>query len=340
MIGSLTDPVHLCQVDRRAVVALLLRIAHPLPEMATKENQPAPSLRNILCLGDSLTWGYCLPFGYPYPYGVVLQGLLVDFGVHEAKVHVKGVNGEVTQSMLRRARVVLNEVEGNGHVDENEDEEPKSFFLRRLMQRKHDAEAAKKRKKDKEKDVKENDKKKEKEIEKEKEKEKNKIDEDIAQNGKHNTITSTSSAPYDLVIILGGTNDIGTGVDVLDAAANLKNIHALCHEKSIPTIALTLPCKTNAQEWWEKERKSLNEEIRGFGKEKREGGGEGEREGERNGEQRERKGEGANTDGEKRMNGSHCSFSFSLYHLVEIGDMLEGRKSPLRYMVMDDVWVM
>lgn len=47
--------------------------------------------------------------------------------------------------------------------------------------------------------------------------------------------------PFDLVIIMAGTNDLGQGSPVKAAFDSACRLHALCHSRGIPTVALAPP---------------------------------------------------------------------------------------------------
>merc|ERR1712039_552926 len=47
--------------------------------------------------------------------------------------------------------------------------------------------------------------------------------------------------PFDLVLIMVGTNDLGMGYQSGDVIKNIKALHQFCHERGVPTVALSLP---------------------------------------------------------------------------------------------------
>jgi hypothetical protein len=48
--------------------------------------------------------------------------------------------------------------------------------------------------------------------------------------------------PFDLVIIMAGTNDVAVpDISVEKALASLKSMHEACWEAGIPTVALSVP---------------------------------------------------------------------------------------------------
>jgi lysophospholipase L1-like esterase len=51
--------------------------------------------------------------------------------------------------------------------------------------------------------------------------------------------------PFDLVLIMAGTNDVGFGTPAEDIIASLKQLHETCHAARTPTVALSIPdCRT------------------------------------------------------------------------------------------------
>lgn len=49
-------------------------------------------------------------------------------------------------------------------------------------------------------------------------------------------------ASPDLVVIMAGTNDLGHGTPPEEIVSHVARLHAACHARDIPTVALTAPC--------------------------------------------------------------------------------------------------
>ena len=52
---------------------------------------------------------------------------------------------------------------------------------------------------------------------------------------------SESTSPIQLCILLSGTNDLGHGKDVDTIVRDLVDLHRLCHEQRVPTLAIGVP---------------------------------------------------------------------------------------------------
>jgi hypothetical protein len=79
--------------------------------------------------------------------------------------------------------------------------------------------------------------------------------------------------PFDLVIIMAGTNDVACPSSVREVLASLKRMHAACWEAGVPTIALSVPesCVTGTDQFPEAQKKwhALNNALRAWGKAQR-----------------------------------------------------------------------
>merc|ERR1711902_143786 len=78
------------------------------------------------------------------------------------------------------------------------------------------------------------------------------------------TLEATSGTVWNLVIILGGTNDLGCCRKPDRILEHLKKVHTICHEKKIPTIAVTIPqinSKSSSVDWLRENKRKLNEDL-------------------------------------------------------------------------------
>jgi len=67
--------------------------------------------------------------------------------------------------------------------------------------------------------------------------------------------------PFDLVIIMAGTNDLPYAHTRATAAANLRQLHLACHRHNVPTIALAPPPAPVGNQRWRNNRQVLLEEM-------------------------------------------------------------------------------
>lgn len=133
--------------------------------------------KHILCIGDSLTFGFCHRFAEPTPYGKEMEKILKESGTN-VKIQIEGVCGETTEKIKLRLESFVNE-----------------------------------------------------------------------------------KSTFDIVFILGGTNDIGTAVPLEQTRENLKSMYEHCIFFGIRTIVLNLPSRTDPKDWWIRKRQNVNDEI-------------------------------------------------------------------------------
>lgn len=62
--------------------------------------------------------------------------------------------------------------------------------------------------------------------------------------------------PFDLVVIMAGTNDIGTHLKTDATQGHVANLHALCHEHGVPTVNVAPP-QAHSVQWARTERQHL-----------------------------------------------------------------------------------
>lgn len=73
----------------------------------------------------------------------------------------------------------------------------------------------------------------------------------VGLRGKGLIRTLEEDGPFDLVIIMAGTNDLGFGADHSQIIGWLQSLHAMCHERCVPTVSLApppAPCSGPARE--------------------------------------------------------------------------------------------
>lgn len=67
--------------------------------------------------------------------------------------------------------------------------------------------------------------------------------------------------PFDLAILMAGTNDMIDASTRAEAAVNLLRLHIACHEMGVPTVAVALPPAPCADELWHKNRETLVKQM-------------------------------------------------------------------------------
>lgn len=63
--------------------------------------------------------------------------------------------------------------------------------------------------------------------------------------------------PHDLVLIMAGTNDLGRGTSLEVLSGAVAQLHAVCHSRGVPTVALAPPLSTAALQEWTATRRQL-----------------------------------------------------------------------------------
>mmetsp|Transcript_52802 Transcript_52802/g.98900 ORF Transcript_52802/g.98900 Transcript_52802/m.98900 type:complete len:282 (-) Transcript_52802:145-990(-) len=69
---------------------------------------------------------------------------------------------------------------------------------------------------------------------------------------------------YDLVILMSGTNDMGSGRDLAVIVEDLLQLHAVCHSRGVATVAVAPPPAPQFLPEQEAKRQYLVEELRHF----------------------------------------------------------------------------
>ena len=67
--------------------------------------------------------------------------------------------------------------------------------------------------------------------------------------------------PFELAILMAGTNDMTDPSTRSQAAVNLLRLHIACHEMGVPTVAVALPPAPCADELWWKNRETLLKQM-------------------------------------------------------------------------------
>eukprot|EP00437_Effrenium_voratum_P011038 CAMPEP_0181419612 /NCGR_PEP_ID=MMETSP1110-20121109/12162_1 /TAXON_ID=174948 /ORGANISM="Symbiodinium sp., Strain CCMP421" /LENGTH=260 /DNA_ID=CAMNT_0023542631 /DNA_START=61 /DNA_END=840 /DNA_ORIENTATION=- len=70
--------------------------------------------------------------------------------------------------------------------------------------------------------------------------------------------------PYDLVIIMSGTNDMGRGTCSSTIVEDLSHLHAVCHDRGVPTMVLAPPPAPAYGQMQEVQRQYLCQQLRHF----------------------------------------------------------------------------
>lgn len=73
----------------------------------------------------------------------------------------------------------------------------------------------------------------------------------VGNHGKGLSKLLEEDGPFDLVIIMSGTNDMGQGAQEPNILQDVRSLHVVCHDRGIPTIALApppAPCAGAARE--------------------------------------------------------------------------------------------
>jgi len=69
------------------------------------------------------------------------------------------------------------------------------------------------------------------------------------------------SDPFDLVIIMSGTNDLGYNRPASDIFEDICALHSYCHQRGAQTVAMAVPTSTKATGRWESSRQLLNQRL-------------------------------------------------------------------------------
>lgn len=67
------------------------------------------------------------------------------------------------------------------------------------------------------------------------------IEDEASRVGKGIQVILAEQDPFDVVLILAGTNDLGMGYESEIVVESIKKLHHTCHERGIRTVALSLP---------------------------------------------------------------------------------------------------
>jgi len=73
--------------------------------------------------------------------------------------------------------------------------------------------------------------------------------------------TLEEDGPFDLVMLMAGTNDLPFASRRKNAAANLRALHQLCHRRGIPTVAMAPPLAPVGDASWCSNRRVLLEDM-------------------------------------------------------------------------------
>jgi len=84
----------------------------------------------------------------------------------------------------------------------------------------------------------------------------------VGSKGKGLARTLEEEGPFDLVMIMAGTNDMGHGHNQPDILQDVEQLHRFCHERGVPTLALAPPPAPVGGSSREVERKSLVASLR------------------------------------------------------------------------------
>merc|ERR1740139_848793 len=73
--------------------------------------------------------------------------------------------------------------------------------------------------------------------------------------------TLCEDGPFDLVLLMAGTNDLGAGRTPDQIVENLQCLHAVCHSYGVPTVALAPPPAPGRGPRWEAMRAPIVEAL-------------------------------------------------------------------------------
>ncbi|CAE7348345.1 SLC39A12 [Symbiodinium natans] len=73
--------------------------------------------------------------------------------------------------------------------------------------------------------------------------------------------TLEEDGPFDLVLLMAGTNDLPYTHRRRNAAANLRALHQVCHRRGIPTVAMAPPLAPVGDKPWRSNRQALLEDM-------------------------------------------------------------------------------
>jgi len=96
------------------------------------------------------------------------------------------------------------------------------------------------------------------------------IEDEANRIGKGIQVILAEHDPFDLVLILAGTNDLGMGYESRYVVESIKKLHHMCHQRGIRTVALSLPpnvaCERNPayKEKWQRVNRALFDWSRDF----------------------------------------------------------------------------
>lgn len=86
----------------------------------------------------------------------------------------------------------------------------------------------------------------------------------VGLQGKGLNRTLQEDGPYDLVVIMAGTNDMALGANEDRILGNLRLLHSACHQRGVPTISLAPPPAPGKGIAREEARQHLVDLLEGF----------------------------------------------------------------------------
>eukprot|EP00971_Amphidinium_carterae_P259363 5146661-Amphidinium_carterae.1 len=75
--------------------------------------------------------------------------------------------------------------------------------------------------------------------------------------------TLKNKGPFDVALLMAGTNDLGKHHSPGKVAEHVRALHTLCHEEGVPTILLSIPpCGELCYDWYRRRWEDANQSLR------------------------------------------------------------------------------